>query len=188
MAIQIHKGDLLKADAEALVNTVNCVGVMGKGIALQFKKKWPAAFKDYKQVCDKKALRPGIMHLYDLGMLAGKPYYIIHFPTKDHWRSKSQMSYIEDGLKELVKTVRSLKIKSIAIPPLGCGNGGLEWTLVERLIRQAFQPIENSIDVHLYAPAGAPDAKNLIIRTERPKMTAGRAILIKLLALYRQLE
>jgi len=188
MGIRIQKGDLLSAEADALVNTVNCVGVMGKGIALQFKKKWPSAFKDYKKVCDKKQLRPGMMHVHDLGQLAGKPYYIIHFPTKDHWRGKSKVSYLEDGLKELVKTITVLGINSIAIPPLGCGNGGLEWTLVESLIRDAFKPIESSVDVLLYAPEGAPEARNIAVRTTSPNMTIGRAILIKLLALYRQLE
>jgi len=188
MGVKLSQGDLLSAEADALVNTVNCVGVMGKGIALQFKKKWPAAFKDYKKVCDREELRPGMMHVHDLGMLAGKPYYIIHFPTKDHWRGKSKVSYVEDGLKELVKTVQALGIKSIAVPPLGCGNGGLEWSSVERLISEAFAPLEDTVEVLLYAPLGAPAAKKIVVRTERPNMTQGRAILIKLLALYRQLE
>ena len=188
MSVTLTQGDLLKAEADALVNTVNCVGVMGKGIALQFKKKWPAAYRDYKKVCDREELRPGMMHIHDLGELAGKPYYIIHFPTKDHWRGKSKVSYVEEGLTELVKTVQTLGIKSIAIPPLGCGNGGLEWPLVERMIKDAFAPLKDTVEVLLYAPLGAPAAKEIEVRTERPNMTQGRAILIKLLALYRQLE
>ena len=188
MGVITTQGDLLKSEADALVNTVNCVGVMGKGIALQFKKKWPDAFKAYKKACDRGELCPGMMHLHDLGQLAGKPYYIIHFPTKDHWRGKSKVSYVEDGLVELIKTVKSLGIKSIAIPPLGCGNGGLSWALVEKLIREAFAPLEDEVEVLLYPPLGAPAAKEIAVRTERPNMTQGRAILIKLLSLYRQLE
>ncbi|MBK1792513.1 type II toxin-antitoxin system antitoxin DNA ADP-ribosyl glycohydrolase DarG [Persicirhabdus sediminis] len=187
MAIHITSGDLLRAEADALVNTVNCVGVMGKGIALQFKKKWPAAFKDYKKICDHKELRPGTMHVYELGKLAEKPYYIINFPTKDHWRGKSKVTYITDGLKELVATIQELGIKSIAIPPLGCGNGGLEWGLVHKLINDAFEPIADSVDIQVFAPLGAPAAKEIVVHTERPKMTSGRAILIQLISLYQKL-
>ena len=187
MAIQTTTGDLLKAEAEALVNTVNCVGVMGKGIALQFKKKWPAAFKEYKKACDRKELRPGNMLVYDLGQLAEKPYYLIHFPTKDHWRGKSQVEYITEGLKSLAETIQTLKIKSIAIPPLGCGNGGLQWELVQQLIHDALAPISDSVDIQIFAPKGAPAAKDIAIKTEAPKMTSGRAILIQLIASYQRL-
>ena len=187
MAVRITSGDLLKTEADALVNTVNCVGVMGKGIALQFKKKWPEAFKDYKKVCELKDLRPGKVLIYELGELAGKPYFLIHFPTKDHWRGKSKVEYITEGLKDLVKVIDDLRIKSIAIPPLGCGNGGLEWNLVESLIHDAFSSVSDSVDVQLFAPQGAPAAKDIVVRTEAPKMTTGRAILIQLIALYQEL-
>lgn len=188
MAITIEKGNLLNAEVDALVNTVNCVGVMGKGIALQFKKKWPAAYKDYKRFCDRKELRPGSMHVHDLGQLAGKPYYIIHFPTKDHWRERSQIHYIKEGLQALVQSIESLGIRSVAIPPLGCGNGGLAWAEVEPLIQSAFAPLSDLVDVQLFAPAGAPIAKELAVRTHRPQMTQGRAILIKLIDLYKKLD
>ena len=184
----ITSGDLLKAEADAIVNTVNCVGVMGKGIALQFKQKWPDNYKAYKKACDAKLVHPGRMFVYDLGRLAGRPYFIINFPTKDHWRGKSELSFIKDGLKDLVRAVRELGIRSIAIPPLGCGNGGLAWEQVRPLIEQAFVPFTDSVKVLTYAPAGAPRAATMEIRTDKPRMTTGRAILIKLIALYRELE
>ncbi len=186
MAITIQTGDLLEAEADALVNTVNCVGVMGKGIALQFKKKWPAAFKSYKQDCDSGKLRPGSLHIHEFGKLAGKPYFIINFPTKDHWRGKSQIEFIKSGLKALHRSIEELQIESIAIPPLGCGNGGLEWPRVEQLIREQLGDLD--VEIQLFAPTGAPEAKRLAVRSERPKMTAGRAVLLKLLALYKELD
>ncbi len=184
----ITSGDLLKAEADAIVNTVNCVGVMGKGIALQFKQKWPDNYKAYKKACDAKLVHPGSMFVYDLGRLAGRPYFIINFPTKDHWRGKSELSFIKEGLNDLVRVVRELGIRSIAIPPLGCGNGGLDWEQVHPLIEHAFLPFADSVKVLTFAPAGAPRATEMEIRTDKPRMTPGRAILIKLIALYRELE
>lgn len=188
MSYTVTTGNLLKAEADAIVNTVNCVGVMGKGIALQFKKKWPENYKAYKKACDAGAVRPGTMHVHDLGELAGKPHFIINFPTKDHWRGKSQMAFVEDGLKDLVNVVKRMGIRSIAIPPLGCGNGGLEWSVVGPKIQAALASIADEVDVLAYAPAGAPKAADLVVRAEKPRMTAGRAVLIKLIALYRELE
>lgn len=135
--IELKRDDILAADAEALVNTVNCVGVMGRGIALQFRKAFPENFKTYKAACDKRELRPGKMFIHDLDRLSN-PRYIINFPTKDHWRGKSQLSYVESGLDALVQAVRRLKIRSLAIPPLGCGLGGLEWSDVRLRIEHAF--------------------------------------------------
>ncbi len=155
MSMVITSGDLLKVEADAIVNTVNCVGVMGKGIALQFKKKWPENFKAYEKACKAGSIRPGSMFVHELGRLAGKPYFIINFPTKDHWRGKSELSFIEDGLKDLVRMVREHGIRSIAIPPLGCGNGGLDWSVVKPLIEQAFLPLIGEVDVLAYAPDGA---------------------------------
>ena len=124
--IKLTQGDLLKQDdVDAIVNTVNCVGVMGKGIALQFKNKWPDNFAEYAAACKAGQVRPGRMFIHDSGGLV-KPNYIINFPTKDHWRGASRMAFIRDGLIDLVTQVRRLGIRSIAIPPLGCGNGGLE--------------------------------------------------------------
>ena len=130
MTIKITQGDLLKQDdVDAIVNTVNCVGVMGKGIALQFKNKWPANFSAYEAACKAKQVRPGGMFIFDSDGLV-KPNYIVNFPTKDHWRGKSHIEFIRDGLADLVEQIKRLGIKSIVIPLLGCGNGGLPWTEV----------------------------------------------------------
>lgn len=188
MSMIITSGDLLKAEADAIVNTVNCVGIMGKGIALQFKKKWPENFKAYEKACKAGQVRPGGMFVHDLGRLAGKPYFIINFPTKDHWRGGSELSFIEDGLKDLVRVIEAHGIRSIAIPPLGCGNGGLDWEVVRPMIEKAFEPLKQSVEVLAYAPAGAPRATEMEIRTKKPDMTPGRAVLIKLIALYRELD
>lgn len=181
------KGDLLKQDdVDAIVNTVNCVGVMGKGIALQFKNKWPANFLAYEAACKAGEVRPGRMFVHDAGGLV-KPGFIINFPTKDHWRGKSRIEFIRDGLVDLVEQVRHLGIRSIAIPPLGCGNGGLEWTLVRPMIEAAFAALTD-VEVRLFEPAGAPDPKSMEVRTERPRMTSGRAAILKVLDTYRELN
>ena len=122
--IEPATGDVLKADAEALVNTVNCVGVMGRGIALQFKKAFPDNFKAYQAACRGGEVRPGRMFITDSGHLVS-PRWIINFPTKRHWRGKSRIEDIREGLVDLVDQVRERRIESIAIPPLGCGLGGL---------------------------------------------------------------
>lgn len=187
MTITITQGDLLKQDdVDAIVNTVNCVGVMGKGIALQFKNKWPANNAAYEAACKAKQVRPGIMFVFDSGGLV-KPNYIINFPTKDHWRGKSRIEFIRDGLVDLVEQVKRLCIHSIAIPPLGCGNGGLKWDEVRPLIEQAFAGLSD-VEVRLFEPAGAPDPKSMEVRTLRPKMTSGRAAILKVLDTYRTLE
>ncbi len=116
--IELKQGDIFHADVEALVNAVNCVGVMGRGIALQFKKAFPENFKRYKAVCDKRELSPGKMFIHDLNRFLN-PRYIINFPTKRHWKGKSRMEEIEAGLKALVSEVRRRGIRSVAIPPLG---------------------------------------------------------------------
>ena len=119
MTIKITQGDLLRQDdVDAIVNTVNCVGVMGKGIALQFKNKWPANYSAYAAACKAKRLQPGSMFIFDSGGLA-KPNYIVNSLTKDHWRGKSHIEFIRDGLADLVAQIKRLGIKSIAIPPLG---------------------------------------------------------------------
>ncbi len=123
---KIHEGNILEADVQALVNTVNTVGVMGKGIALQFKNAFPAMFEAYVAACKAKKLQPGQMHVYDRGQMFN-PRYIINFPTKRHWKGKSKIADIKAGLDALVEELRNWGIKSIAIPPLGCGYGGLDW-------------------------------------------------------------
>jgi O-acetyl-ADP-ribose deacetylase (regulator of RNase III) len=180
--IELQKGNLLKADAEALVNTVNCVGVMGKGIALQFKQAFPENFSAYEKACKKNQIQLGQVHVFPTGRLLN-PKYIINFPTKKHWRAKSQLSDIESGLDSLVEVISQLNIRSIALPPLGCGYGGLEWPEVEPLIKEKMGALPE-VTVLLFAPRGAPKPDEMRVGTKRPKMTRGRALLIKLLDLY----
>ncbi len=175
------KGNLLEDSAEVYVNTVNTVGVMGKGIALQFKQAFPDVFKQYAKDCKSGNVQVGKMHVVPVESLTN-PLFIIHFPTKKHWRNPSKLTYIQDGLRDLVKVVQELDVKSIALPPLGCGNGGLEWSVVRPLIIDAFEDV--SVDVHLYEPAGTPPLDQMIVRTKRPKMTMGRAVMIKAMDNY----
>lgn len=177
-------GNILSDNAQAIVNTVNCVGVMGKGLALQYKKAFPDNFKEYKSACDKQFVTPGKMFIteYD-DILESK--FIINFPTKKHWKGASKIEYIEDGLVDLVHKIKDLNIKSIAIPPLGAGLGGLDWGQVKVKIVEAFSSIEN-IEVIVYEPKGSPKSTNMINKTKKPNMTRGRALLIKLLEFYFQ--
>ncbi|MEY4561772.1 MAG: hypothetical protein RLZZ618_1049 [Pseudomonadota bacterium] len=185
--IKLTSGDLLKQhDVDAIVNTVNCVGVMGKGIALQFKNKWPANFTEYAAACKAGEVRPGRMFIHDAGALA-TPHYIVNFPTKDHWRGASKIEYIRDGLVDLITQVERLGIRAIAIPPLGCGNGGLDWAQVRPLIESAFTVLPE-VEVRLFEPSATPAAKTMEVRTKRPRMTPGRAAIVKVLATYRELS
>jgi O-acetyl-ADP-ribose deacetylase (regulator of RNase III) len=149
--IEINRGNLLEARVEALVNTVNTVGVMGKGIALQFKEAFPEMFRDYAMACKGGNVRLGKMHIFDLGGLMGDRRWIINFPTKGHWRERSRLADIEAGLEDLVDTVRRLEIRCIAIPPLGCGNGGLNWADVRPRIEAAFANLSD-VGVLLFEP------------------------------------
>ena len=152
---ELASGNLLDAEVEALVNTVNCVGIMGKGIALEFKKVYPANFKVYEHECRERRVRPGRMLVVEtLGL--GNPKYIINFPTKHHWKGKSRLEYIEAGLDDLVKQIQEHEIKSIAVPALGCGNGGLDWADVEPRIRAAFAGLPEDVRVLVYAPEQVP--------------------------------
>ena len=180
--LELTRGDILKADAEALVNTVNCVGVMGRGIALQFRKAFPENFKAYKSACDKKELHPGMMLVYDLNRFEN-PRYVVNFPTKRHWKGKSTIEDIESGLEALVKEVAEHNIRSIAIPPLGCGLGGLSWNQVKPMIQKAFEALSD-VHVFLYEPAGAPAAEDMVKEKKTPSMTKGRAALLGLMRRY----
>ena len=180
--IELKRGDILQADAEALVNTVNCVGVMGRGIALQFRKAFPENFKAYKILCDRGELQPGKMLVFDLGRLT-HPRLVINFPTKRHWKDKSRLEDIDSGLEALVREVRARDIHSIAIPPLGCGLGGLDWQQVRPRIEDAFHSLPE-VRVLLYEPAGAPEAEKMARDPRIPAMTAGRAALIGLMRRY----
>ena len=178
--IKIEKGDLFEADVDALVNTVNCVGVMGKGIALQFKMGFPENFNQYYQACLKKKVKIG--EIYVTKRLTGVKF-IINFPTKTHWKEKSKLEYIKKGLKDLRRVIMDFGITSIAIPPLGCGLGGLQWPEVKRLIIGELKDLK-SVSIHMFDPGGSPEPGNLRIGTEKPKMTRGRASLIRLLKQY----
>lgn len=187
MTIKITHGDLLRQDdVDAIVNTVNCVGIMGKGIALQFKNKWPNNYRAYVSACKSNEMHIGRMFVFDSGGLV-KPNYIINFPTKDHWRGRSRIEYVQDGLVDLILNIKRLGIRSIAIPPLGCGNGGLNWSEVQTLIEAAFSELPD-VEVRLFPPDGAPSPKSMEVRTDRPRMTAGRAAILKVLDTYRALE
>jgi O-acetyl-ADP-ribose deacetylase (regulator of RNase III) len=180
--IELTRGDILRADAEALVNTVNCVGVMGRGIALQFRKAFPGNFNSYRAACERGEVQPGRMLVHDLGRLEN-PRWVINFPTKRHWKGRSRMEDIEAGLEALVKEVRDRGIRSIAIPPLGCGLGGLDWRQVRPRIEAAFGGLPN-VNVLLFEPAGAPEPKAMVRDRHAPSMTVGRAALVGLVRRY----
>jgi O-acetyl-ADP-ribose deacetylase (regulator of RNase III) len=180
--IELTQGNILKADAEALVNTVNCVGFMGKGIALQFKKAYPENYSVYHRACAAGEVQPGRMFIFDLHSMLN-PKYVINFPTKRDWRASSCYEDVESGLQALVADVRRLGISSIAVPPLGCGLGGLDWGKVRPMIEKAFAQLPN-VCVLLFEPAGAPEAKAMPVRTERPKLTIARALFIRLMDQY----
>jgi len=184
--IEHTKGNLLQADVEALVNTVNCVGYMGKGVALQFKQAYPENFHAYQRACRANEVKPGQMFIFETGKMIN-PKYIINFPTKRHWQSKSRIEDIKSGLAALTEDIKRLEIKSLAIPPLGCGNGGLNWSDVRPLIESAFASLPG-IHVLLYAPHGTPDARMMPVGTYKPKMTPSRALFIKLIERYAAMD
>ena len=164
--IEIAQGNLLKAPAEALVNAVNTVGVMGKGIALQFRQAFPEMYRAYEKACKNGHMQLGQVQVYDLGGLVGGPRWIINFPTKGHWRASSRLADVESGLIDLVTKVRKLGIRSIAIPPLGCGNGGLNWNEVRPRIEQTFAALTD-VQVLLYEPTGEPKSAVMQIETSQ---------------------
>ena len=177
-------GNLLEADVDALVNTVNTTGIMGKGLALQFKRAYPTMFKNYELASKRGEVQLGQMHVFPTGQLSG-PKYIINFPTKRHWRARSRLDDISAGLVDLVQVIHDLGIKSIAVPPLGCGNGGLAWKDVEPLIVAAFDQID-AVEVFVFPPEGAPAAAAMATKTQRPKLTVGKAALIAIVHDYQQ--
>ena len=152
--IEYKIGDIFTEDSEALVNTVNCVGVMGRGIALQFKRRFPANFKAYKTECQQDRMKPGCVFVYETGKMH-PPRYIINFPTKRHWRGKSRMEDIESGLESLANSIRSNGIRSIAIPPLGSGLGGLNWAEVRDRMEAALQELYG-VEIVIFEPGGGP--------------------------------
>jgi O-acetyl-ADP-ribose deacetylase (regulator of RNase III) len=173
-------GNLLDDQAEALVNTVNEVGVMGKGIALMFRERFPDNTAAYEQACKAGEVRVGKMFVTKNKALMG-PRWVINFPTKKHWRHPSKLEWVRDGLKDLVKLVRENGIRSIAIPPLGCGNGGLDWPLVRREIEAAFSEIPD-IAVTVYAPTS--QYQNAPKRAGVEELTPARALIAEMVRRY----
>jgi O-acetyl-ADP-ribose deacetylase (regulator of RNase III) len=147
--IESTRGDLLRADVEAIVNAVNCVGVMGKGLALQFKHAYPENYRAYKAACDRGDVQPGRLFVFDAP--TSRPRWVINVPTKRHWRDKSRLDDIKSGLAALVADVRQRGVRAIAIPPLGCGLGGLDWADVKPFIVDAFAELPD-VRVLLFEP------------------------------------
>jgi len=174
--IQFIEGNLLESKAEALVNTVNTVGVMGKGIALQFKNQYQKNYKLYEKACKAKEIQIGKLFVTEDSSLLGGRKIIINFPTKTDWRKPSEYSYIESGLKDLVGIIKEQGLKSVAVPPLGAGNGGLNWNVVKSIIEKYLSGL--NCDIQIYEP-------NAIIREamkkERVKLTPARAMLLSVL-------
>jgi O-acetyl-ADP-ribose deacetylase (regulator of RNase III) len=178
--IRFTTGNLLTANAEALVNTVNTVGIMGKGIALMFKEMFPENFKIYEAACKKGDVKVGHMLVTERNLLGG-PKWIINFPTKEHWRNPSKLTWIEEGLRDLVRIVKEKNIRSIALPPLGTGNGRLDWKDVRPKIESAFANV-SGVDVIVYEPTS--EYQNVAKRTGVDKLTAARALIAELVRRY----
>ena len=151
MLHQIDHTDIFEVEAEALVNPVNCVGVMGRGLARQFRHRFPQCFQDYVRACRDGSLRPGSVHVHPT-QRKHPPLVVINLPTKDHWRDPSQLSYIIFGVAALADALERYQIKSVAIPPLGCGLGGLDWDDVRPVIEDGLASLAN-VEVTLIAPS-----------------------------------
>lgn len=174
--LKFVKGNLLESEAEALVNTVNTVGVMGKGIALQFKNQFPNNYKVYAKACKNNEFHIGELLVTEEQSLLGGKKIIINFPTKTDWRKPSEYSYIEKGMIELVKVIKDRNIKSIAIPPLGAGHGGLDWNKVSRLMQYYLKDID--ADISIFQPNATIEE---VLKKERVKLTPARAMLLSVL-------
>ncbi|MCZ4319163.1 macro domain-containing protein [Aequorivita viscosa] len=177
------KGNLLNADTQAIVNTVNTVGIMGKGIALQFKERFPQNFRAYAAACKRGEVKTGEMFVFTETDLQGEKI-IINFPTKQEWYRKSQYSWIEEGLKDLVRVIEEMDIKSISLPPLGCGNGGLKWEKVKLLLNNYLGSLKN-VDVIIFEPN--EKIKEILQKESHKKeikLTPARAMLLYALFKY----
>lgn len=182
--IEFTKGDLLTSSAQALVNTVNTVGVMGKGIALHFKEMFPYNFSVYAEACKRGELAVGKMLVVKDSNLDLGERLIINFPTKVHWRQPSKYEYIESGLKDLVRVIRDYEVSSIAVPPLGCGNGGLDWVVVKGMIERALTPLDGVV-IFVYEPSTEVSA--LLAkqpRNSQAHLTPARAMLLYAMFCY----
>jgi O-acetyl-ADP-ribose deacetylase (regulator of RNase III) len=179
--IQYKSGDILCEDAEALVNTVNCVGIMGRGVALQFKDRFPGNFKAYAKACQRGEVQPGRMFVYETGQLIS-PRYIINFPTKRHWRGKSRIEDIEAGLDDLIQVIKKYNITSIALPPLGSGLGGLDWADVRPRIECALS-ILAEVRIIVFEPRDVK-VTHEAAKAPPPTMTPSRACMVQLIDRY----
>lgn len=179
--IKFTTGNLLEAKAEALVNTVNTVGVMGKGIALMFKEAFPDNLKVYERACKSGDMRTGKMLVTERSDLVNGPRWIINFPTKKHWRSPSKMEWIIDGLEDLKRVIVERGIKSIALPPLGSGNGGLDWQDVRPHIEAALNALPD-VEVIVFEPTSK--YQNVAKRSGVEKLTPARALVAELVRRY----
>jgi O-acetyl-ADP-ribose deacetylase (regulator of RNase III) len=173
-------GNLLTANAQALVNTVNTEGVMGKGIALHFKERFAENYAAYRTACKNGTVRVGEMFVTELHELAG-PKWIVNFPTKTSWRKPSELRYIQDGLIALVKLIEQLGIRSIALPPLGCGNGGLDWNVVKPMIEAALGELDG-LDVLVFEPSGPQAAIKAKVGTDQ--LTPARTLILEAIRRY----
>lgn len=178
--IEYTTGNLLAAQAEALVNTVNTVGVMGKGIALMFKELFPDNFSEYARACDAGAVQVGHMHVFHRGGFLN-PRFIINFPTKKHWRHPSKLEWIDEGLRDLRRVIIENEIKSVALPPLGSGNGKLEWSDVKPLIQRHLGDLDG-VSVTVFEPTER--YQNVAKRAGVEKLTPARAIVAELVRRY----
>jgi|SRR5271165_674564 len=178
--IRYTKGNLLDAQTEAIVNTVNTVGVMGKGVALQFREAFPENYQAYKRACDAKTVHVGKVFVTENHALTG-PKYIINFPTKKHWRHPSRIEYVASGLQDLRRVLEEKKIRSVALPPLGCGNGGLEWTLVRHEIERTLSDLQ-AVDVVVYQPT--TEYQNKLEKKGVEGLTPARAMIVELIRRY----
>lgn len=183
--VELKKGDILKEETEAVVNTVNTKGVMGKGIALQFKERFPENYKLYKKACETGDVETGKMFVTETGLLLN-PRYIINFPTKKHWKNPSKLEYIHEGLKDLVRVIRDKNINSISIPPLGCGNGGLGWSEVRPAIEKALSNIP-SLQIVLYEPSNIVYKKKERKPKKKANVTPVRAMFLSIFEKYKEL-
>lgn len=180
--ITFKVGNIIESQTEALVNTVNTVGIMGKGIALAFRKAFPNVYDEYLKAVNSSEIVIGKVQVVETKFIS--PVYVINFPTKKHWRHPSKIEYIESGLKSLVNVISSYNIKSISIPPLGCGNGKLDWKEVKPLMLKYLNPLQEEIDIIIYEP-GYSDQK--MTKKDYVELTAPRAMLIYLLKHYQVL-
>lgn len=183
--VTYKKGDILKEQTEAIVNTVNTVGVMGKGIALQFKERYPENYRLYKKACDVDEVTTGKMFVTETGQLLN-PKYIINFPTKKHWRNPSKMEYITEGMEDLMNVISEKNISSIALPPLGCGNGGLDWRNVKDEIEKYLKPFDK-LEIVVFEPSNIAYKKKKPSKKKTVNLTDVRAMFLSLFEKYKEL-